>query len=186
MPGNLGGQALAEIIFGKYNPSGKLPMSIPRSTGQIPTYYNSKPSNYFHKYIETSSSALYDFGFGLSYTSFKIENIKLGKTTIAKTEKVKISCTITNTGNMDGDEVIQVYVKDEVASVTRPIKELKAFKRISVKAGATKSIEFELTPKDFEFLDINMKPVVEAGDFTIMVGNSSNDKDLQKVKLAIK
>jgi beta-glucosidase len=185
-PGNLGGQALAEIIFGKINPSGKLPMSIPRSTGQIPTYYNYKPSNYFHKYIETTSSALYDFGFGLSYTTFKFSDVKLSKTTISKSEKVKLSCTVTNTGTMDGDEVVQVYVRDEVSSVTRPVKELKAFQRIHVKKGEITAVEFELAPKDFEFLDMNMKPVVEAGEFTIMVGNSSNDKDQTKVKLTIK
>jgi beta-glucosidase len=185
-PGNLGGQALAEIIFGKINPSGKLPMSIPRSTGQIPTYYNYKPSNYFHKYIETTSSALYDFGFGLSYTTFKFSQVNLSKNTIAKNEKVKLSCTVTNTGTMDGDEVVQVYVRDELSSVTRPVKELKAFQRIHVKKGETTAVEFELAPKDFEFLDMNMKPVVEAGEFTIMVGNSSNDKDLTKVKLTIK
>jgi beta-glucosidase len=185
-PGNLGGQALAEIIFGKYNPGGKLAISIPRSTGQIPTYYNYKPSNYFHKYIETTSSALYDFGFGLSYTTFKISDVKLSKTTIAKNEKLKVSCTVTNTGNWDGDELVQVYVSDEVSSVTRPVKELKAFQRIKLKKGETKTAELELTPKDFEFLDINMKPTVESGEFSIMVGNSSNDKDLQKVKLIIK
>lgn len=185
-PGNMGGQALAEIIFGKYNPDGKLPMSIPKSTGQIPTYYNRKPSNYFHVYIETQSSALYDFGFGMSYTSFNIGDVKLSKSTIAKTEKVKVSCSVTNNGNMDGAEVVQVYVRDEVSSVTRPIKELKAFQKVFVKKGETKTVELELVPKDFEFLDLNMKPVVEAGDFTIMMGNSSNDKDLQKVKLVIK
>jgi beta-glucosidase len=185
-PGNLGGKALAEIIFGKVNPSGKLPMSIPRSTGQIPTYYNAKPSNYFHKYIETTSSALYDFGFGLSYTIFKYDNILLSKTTIGKNEKVNISFTVTNTGSQDGADVAQIYVRDELSSVTRPIKELKAFQRVSLKAGETKTVTLELVPKDFEFLDINMKPVIEAGDFTIMVGNSSNDKDLQKVILAIK
>lgn len=185
-PGDFGGQAIAEIIFGKVNPSGKLPISIPRSTGQIPTYYNAKPSNYFHKYILTQSRALYDFGFGLSYTTFKIDNIKLSKPTIAKIESVKVTCTVTNTGNMDGDEVVQLYVRDEVSSVTRPIKELKGFQRVSLKQGETKTVEFTLIPKSFEFLDINMKPVVEAGDFTIMVGNSSNDKDLQKVNLTIK
>jgi beta-glucosidase len=185
-PGNLGGKALAEIIYGKVNPSGKLPMSIPRSTGQIPTYYNVKPSNYFHKYIETTSSPLYDFGFGLSYTSFKYDNIKLSKTTIGKNEKVKISFTISNTGTRDGDDVAQLYIRDEVSSITRPIKELKAFERVSLKAGQTKTVTFEITPKDLEFLDINMKPVVEAGDFILMIGNSSNDKDLQKIKLTVK
>jgi beta-glucosidase len=185
-PGNLGGKALAEIIYGKVNPSGKLPMSIPRSTGQIPTYYNSKPSNYFHKYIETQSSALYDFGFGLSYTTFKYDNISLTKNSIGKNEKVKVSFKVTNTGNREGTDVAQLYIRDEVSSVTRPIKELKAFERVSLKAGETKTVTFEITPKDLEFLDVNMKPVVEAGDFTIMIGNSSNDKDLKSVKLMVR
>jgi len=185
-PGNLGGTAIGEILFGKVNPSGKLPMSIPRSTGQIPTYYNSKPSNYFHKYIETNSSALYDFGFGMSYTTFKYDNVKLSKSTISKTENFTVSCTVTNTGNMDGEDVVQLYINDKVSSVTRPIKELKGFKRISLKKGESKTVEFVVTPKDLEFLDIDMKPVVEAGDFEIMVGNSSNDKDLKKIAITVK
>lgn len=185
-PGNLGGKALGEIIFGKTNPSGKLPISIPRSTGQIPTYYNYKPSNYFHKYIETQSSALYEFGFGLSYSTFNISDIKLAKNVITKTEKAKISCKLTNTGNMNGDEVIQIYVRDEISSITRPVKELKAYKRISLIKGETKQVDFELSPSDFEFLDKNMKSVIESGQFTIMVGNSSSDKILQSIKLEIK
>lgn len=185
-PGNLGGKALGEILFGKINPSGKLPISIPRSTGQIPTYYNYKPSNYFHKYIETQSSALYEFGFGLSYSTFNISDLKLAKNVITKTEKAKISCKLTNTGNMNGDEVIQIYVRDEISSVTRPVKELKAYKRISLNKGETKQVDFELPPSDFQFLDKNMKAVIESGQFTIMVGNSSSDKSLQSIKLEIK
>lgn len=185
-PGSLGGQALAEIIYGEVNPSGKLCISIPRSTGQVPTYYNVKPSNYFHKYIETKSSASYDFGFGLSYTSFNIFDVKLSKKIISKNENVKVYCSLSNIGQFDGDEVVQVYVRDEVSSVTRPIKELKSFQRVHVKKGATQTIEFDLTSKDFEFLDLNMNPVVEPGEFTILVGNSSNDKDLVSVKLYIK
>jgi beta-glucosidase len=185
-PGNFGGKALAEIIYGKISPSGKLPMSIPRSTGQIPTYYNYKPSNYFHKYIMTQSSALYEFGFGLSYTQFRISDVRLSKSAILSSEGVKVSCAISNTGNMDGDEVVQLYIRDEVGSVTRPVKELKAFQRVSLKAGERRNLEFVLSPKDFEFLDQDMKPVVEAGDFTIMIGTSSRDIDLQKIKLHIK
>lgn len=185
-PGNLGGTAIGEILFGKINPSGKLPMSIPRSVGQIPTYYNIKPSNYFHKYIETTSGALYDFGFGMSYTTFKYDDVKLSKSTINKTENFTVSCTVTNTGNVEGNDVVQLYINDKVSSVTRPIKELKGFKRISLKKGESRTVEFVVTPKDLEFLDIDMKPVVEAGDFKIMVGNSSNDKDLKKVTLTVK
>lgn len=184
-PGNMGGQALAEILFGKINPSGKLPMSIPRSTGQVPTYYNYKPSNYFHKYIETKSSALYDFGFGLSYTSFRIDNLKLSKSTIQKNEVVKASCTVTNTGETDGEEVVQLYIRDNVSSITRPVKELKGFKKIALKKGETTTVVLDIAPKDLEFLDLNMKPTIEAGQFTIMIGNSSNDKHLQKLTLTV-
>jgi len=184
-PGNKGGQALAEIIFGKVNPSGKLPVSIPRSTGQVPTYYNYKPSNYFHKYIETQSSALYPFGFGLSYTTFSIDGIKLSKNRISMGEKVRVSCLVTNKGDRDGEEVVQVYIRDEVSSVTRPVKELKAFEKVSLKKGESRELSIELTPEDFQLLDIHMKPVVEKGDFLIMVGNSSDDKDLKKVRLTI-
>ncbi len=185
-PGALGGRAVAEILFGKVNPSGKLPISIPRSTGQIPTYYNAKPSNYFHKYIQTQSSALYDFGFGLSYTKFKYDNVTLSKNTIAKNENVNISFSVTNTGGVAGDDVAQLYIRDDVSSVTRPIKELKAFERVSLNAGESKKVSFTIQPKDLAFLDINMKTVVEAGSFTLMIGNSSNDQDLQKVKLTVK
>lgn len=185
-PGNMGGQALGEIIFGKINPSGKLPISIPRSIGQVPTFYNVKPSNYFHKYIMTSSSALFDFGFGLSYSTFNYSNLSLSSAVINKTDKVIVSCNVTNEGSMDGDEIVQLYIRDEVSSVTRPIKELKKFRRVNLHAGETKKVEMELSPKDFEFLDLNMKPIIEPGDFSIMVGGSSMDKDLKIIKLKIK
>lgn len=185
-PGNMGGLALANIIYGKINPSGKLPISIPRSTGQIPVYYNIKPSNYFHKYIETHTAPLYEFGYGLSYTDFKIDKLTLSKKEIKAGESVEISCTVTNIGKMDGDEVVQLYVRDDISSITRPLKELKAFQRVSVKKGETNQVKFILQPKDFEFLNAEMKPVIEKGNFTIMIGNSSADSNLQKLNLLVK
>lgn len=184
-PGNKGGQALAEIIFGKINPSGKLPISIPRSTGQIPTYYNYKPSNFFHKYIETQSGALYDFGFGLSYSTFKFDNLNLSNSKIKKSDSVIVNCTVANVGNEDGEEVVQLYIRDEVSLVTRPVKELKAFKRIAVKSKSTEMVSLVLHPEDFQFLDIDMNKVIESGEYTIMVGNSSNDNNLIRTKLII-
>lgn len=184
-PGSMGGIALAEILFGKVNPSGKLPISIPRSTGQIPTYYNHKPSNYFHKYIETKSSPLYEFGFGLSYTQFSIDTIWSSKNKLKKDESVTIYCKLTNKGSMAGDEVVQVYVRDEVSTITRPVKELRAFQRIHITAGETRNVSFVLNKEDFSLLDANMHSVVEAGEFTVSVGNSSAEPNLKKIKLTI-
>lgn len=185
-PGNMGGLALANIIFGKINPSGKLPISIPRSTGQIPVYYNIKPSNYFHKYIETQSAPLYEFGYGLSYTQFKIDGLTSSKKEINIGESVEISCSISNIGSMDGEEVVQLYIRDDFSSITRPLKELKAFQRVSVKRGENQLVKFMLHPRDFEFLNTDMKPVIEKGSFTIMVGSSSADNNLQKLTLLVK
>ncbi len=177
-PGNAGGKALGEIIFGKVNPSGKLTMSIPRNIGQIPTYYNMKASNYFHKYIMTESGSPYPFGYGLSYTNFKFSDLKLSSDTIESGASVNISVKVSNDGRMAGDEVVQVYIRDIVSSVTRPIKELKAFKRISLKEGESKTVEFTISPEDFKFYDKDMNWILESGDFSIMVGSSSRDNDL--------
>lgn len=185
-PGNLGGKALAEILFGKVNPSAKLTITIPRSTGQIPTYYNMKPSNYFHKYIQTKSEALYHFGYGLSYTKYTYSDLKLSASQIDKMDGVSVSINVRNTGDKDGDEIVQLYINDVVSQVTRPIKELKAFKRISLKAGESKTVTFQLTAEDFKHFDLNMKWITEPGDFKIMVGGSSRDMDLLTTTLNIK
>ena len=163
------GHAVAEVLFGDFNPSGKLPISIPRSAGHLPTYYNYKPSAR-RGYLFDDVSPLYAFGYGLSYTTFSIENVRLAKS---------------NTGTRAGSEVVQMYIRDLVSSATRPIKELKGFRKICLEPGETKSVALEITPEQLAFFDIHMKFVVEPGEFEIMVGNSSRDCDLKKVILSV-
>ncbi len=178
------GNALADVLFGSYNPSGKLPISIPRSVGHLPCYYNYKPSAR-RGYLFDDTSALYPFGYGLSYTSFEISDIKLSNEEIGTEETTKLSCSIQNIGDINGAEVIQLYIRDCVSSVTRPVKELKGFQKIELAAGEKKSVIFEIEPKHLAFYDINMDFVVEPGDFEIMVGTSSLDQDLQKLILSV-
>ena len=185
-PGSLGGQAVAEIIFGQVNPSGKLPLTIARDVGQLRMIYNHKPSAYFHKYAFEKIEPLYPFGFGLSFTNFEYSKPKLSSTMINSNEIVSVTVSVTNTGNYDGDEVVQMYIRDQVSSVTRPVKELKGYKRIFLKKGETKEVFFDIDKSTLAFYDINMKYCVEPGDFTIMVGSSSDDRDLKSTKLTVK
>lgn len=178
------GNAVAEVLFGDYNPSGKLPITIPRSVGHIPAYYNHKPSAR-RGYLFDDVSPLFAFGFGLNYTTFEIDEIHLVKPVIKPDETTQLHLKITNTGKFDGDEVVQMYIHDMHSSVTRPVKELKGFKRIHLKAGKTKSVSFEIKPELLSFYDINMEYRVEAGDFEIMVGSSSRDEDLLKTILKV-
>lgn len=182
--GQESGEAVADILFGKYNPGAKLPISFPRSAGHIPAYYNHKPSarrGYFNEDV----SPLYPFGYGLSYTTFEMKNLRLGKETISSDEPVKVFIDVTNTGTRRGDEVVQLYIRDELSTVTRPVKELKDFARITLEAGETTTVELEITPEKLKFYDIHMDYIVEPGEFTVMVGNSSADQDLQEVKLLV-
>ena len=183
--GQESGKAIANVIFGDYNPGGKLPMSIPRSAGHVPCYYNFKPSAR-RGYLGDEVSPLYPFGFGLSYTAFSIENLSIEKSLIERSESVKVSVDVTNIGKVLGDEVVQLYIRDMFSSVTRPVKELKGFQRITLKPGETKKVEFEITPESLSFTNVDKKFVVEPGDFEIMVGNSSRDEDLIKIKLQVK
>lgn len=185
-PGNFGGQAIAEILYGQVNPSGKLPISIPRSVGQIQTIYNHKPSQYFHKYTFEKSGPLYEFGYGLSYTRFEYSDLKIANNQITADGKTTVSITVKNTGGMDGEEVVQLYINDNYSSVTRPVKELKNYRRIYLKKGESKTLTFEIRPEHLAFYDADMNYGVEAGEFTIMVGSSSRDKDLQTVQLTVK
>lgn len=180
--GQESGTAIAKVLFGEYNPGGKLPISFPRSVGHIPCYYNHKPFDR-RGYLNDDISPLYPFGYGLSYTTFTLDQPQLDKATIEKGAKVKVSVSVTNTGKTLGDEVIQLYIRDQVSSITRPVKELKAFKRVTLLPGAQKTITFELSPDDFAFWTINKRFEVETGRFTIMVGNSSTN--LQSVELNI-
>lgn len=184
-PGNLGGQAVAEILFGDVNPSGKLPLTVPRSVGQLRMIYNHKPSAYFHKYADEKKTPLYPFGYGLSYTNYKYSKPLLSDNTLTKENTILVTTEITNSGEVDGEEVAQLYIRDNVSSVTRPVKELKGYQRVFLKAGETKTVEFTLGAESLAFYDIDMNYVVEPGTFTIMTGSSSNNKDLKKTILTI-
>lgn len=185
-PGSEGGLAVAEIIAGQVNPSAKLPVSMPYSSGQIQMIYNHKPSQYFHKYKDGPSKPLYPFGYGLSYTDFTISEPVLDKTVAGTTDTVKVTATVTNIGSREGSEVVQLYIRDDISTVTRPVKELKDFVRVSLKPGESRTVEFDITPDKLAFFDRNMKYSVEPGDFTVMVGSSSLDKDLKTTCLTIK
>lgn len=184
-PGTSGGQALAEILYGEVNPSGKLPITIPRHAGQILCVYNHKWTNNWFPYATGDSSPLYEFGYGLSYTTYDYDNLKLSKETISADESVEVTIDITNSGDMAGDEIVQLYIRDEFSSATRPVKEMKGYSRVSLKAGETKSVTFTLTPKMLSYYNADMEYGVEKGTFMIMVGSSSRDQDLQKVRLLV-
>jgi beta-glucosidase len=178
-PGSFGGQAVAEILFGEVNPEGKLPVTIPRHAGQIQTYYNHKFTSKWFKYATGNSNPLFEFGYGLSYTSFDISSISLSAKEMQKNGNIKASVEITNTGKMAGSEVVQLYIRDCYSSVVRPLKELKAYQKIFLQPGEKKQVTFEITEKELKFYDLNMQPVVEKGDFEVMIGNSSRDSDLK-------
>ena len=177
------GTAAADIIFGDVNPSGKLTITFPKSAGQLPMFYNHKPSAQWQDYISQDVKPLFHFGYGLSYTKFRYGKPVLKKTTIKKGEATRVSVDVTNEGKVTGDEIVQLYIRDVVSSVTRPVKELKGFARMSLKPGETKKITFDITPEKLAFHNIDMKYVVEPGDFEIMTGSSSRDEDLQKTIL---
>lgn len=185
-PGALGGQALAEIIFGEVNPSGKLPITIPRSVGHLQAIYNHKPSTYARRYVDAPTKNLFEFGDGLSYTQFTYSQPILSTSRIAENESARLSVTVTNSGDRDGDEVVQLYIRDNFSRVTRPVKELKGFQRIHLKAKQNREIIFDITPDTLAYYDLNMEWRVEPGDFTIMVGSSSRKRDLQTVTLTVK
>ena len=175
-PGQEGGYAIADVLFGDYNPAGRLPVSVPRSVGQIPVYYNKKaPCN--HDYVEQAASPLYTFGYGLSYTTFEYSDLQVMRKSPCYFE---VSFKVKNTGSYDGEEVAQLYLRDEYASVVQPLRQLKCFERFFLKRGEEKEIFFTLTEKDLSIIDRNMKRVVETGDFRLMIGASSDDIRLTK------
>jgi beta-glucosidase len=181
--GTEAGNAIVDTLFGDANPGGKLPVSFPRSVGQIPIYYNHKrtgrprldTNKYTSKYLDISNSPLYPFGYGLSYTHFQLRDLKLDKLRIRPTESVKVSIDVINQGRVAGDEVVQLYIHDIAASVTRPVRELRGFKRISLTPKQRETVEFTLTPRDFEFLGRELKPMLEPGEFQVIVGTSSDN-----------
>ncbi|MFC3858566.1 beta-glucosidase BglX [Chitinophaga sp. GCM10012297] len=181
--GTEAGNAIADVLFGDYNPSGKLTMTFPRNTGQIPIYYNHKntgrpldPKNkYTSKYLDVSNEPLYPFGYGLSYTKFVYGDVRISKNTIRANDKLQVTVTVTNQGNYDGEEVVQLYIRDVTASVNRPLKELKGFQKIFLKKGAKQDVTFTITTDDLKFYDRDMQYTWEPGEFRVMVGPNSRD-----------
>ena len=178
------GRAVADVLFGDTNPGGKLPISIPRSVGHLPVFYNHKPSAR-RGYLWDDVSPLFPFGFGLSYTSFNLQNLRLVEKRITRKASTHVLVEVTNTGKRAGSEVVQMYIRDRISSVTRPVKELKGFQKVWLEPGEATTVSLEITPASLAFYDVNMKYGVEPGEFEILVGNSSRDPDLQKVVLTV-
>ena len=184
-PGQMGGTAIAEILTGAVNPSGKLPVTIPRNVGQIQCVYNHKHSQYSRHFALAEQGPLYPFGLGLSYTTFEYGEPQLSKSVIGPDESVELSVELKNTGDRDGAEAAQLYIRDEYGSVTRPVKELKAVQKPFLKAGESTRLVFEITPEMLACWGAAEKWAVEPGDFTLMVGSSSADEDLKTISLTI-
>jgi beta-glucosidase len=179
-PGSFGGQAVAEIIFGEVNPSGKMPLTVARSVGHLQMIYNHKPSYHRKKYAFESVDPLYVFGHGLSYSNFTYSDLKIVQEGKTKDVAIQLSVNLSNASEVDGEEVVQVYFRDEYSAITRPVKELVAYKRVFVEAGESVSVEFSIPLEALAYFNAEMKTVVETGDFTFMVGGSSSDDTLVK------
>ena len=172
---------MADVLFGDANPSGKLPVTIPRTVGQVPLYYNHKNTGrppvanqkYTSKYIDVPWTPLYPFGHGLSYTTFAYRNLRLSAPTMRPSDTLIVSVNVTNTGDRAGDEIVQLYIRDEVGTLTRPVKELRGFRRITLQPGETQSVSFPLGSKDLAFHDTALDLVVEPGFFRVYAGSSS-------------
>ena len=179
------GVGVADVLFGDFNPAGKLAVTFPRSVGQLPAYYNRKPTTR-RGYLFTSKEPLFPFGYGLSYTTFDYANLKLSPAQIRPEDQTTVTVTVSNTGKRAGDEIVQLYVRDLVSSVTRPVMELKDFRRVSLAPGESKTVEFIITPDKLSFLNLNMQSVVEPGWFDIMVGTSSSKYQTGKLEVVAK
>jgi beta-glucosidase len=182
MCGEEGGNAVADVLFGDYNPSGRLPITVPRHSGQLPVYYNYRPSKeywikhgYGKAYEDISALPLFEFGFGLSYTSFEYSNLLITPNEIGPAGEISVSVDVKNIGKRDGSEVVQLYIDDVISSLSTPVKELKGFEKLQLAVGEKKSVHFKLLPEHLSFLDRNLEPIVEPGTFVVMVGSSSED-----------
>jgi len=193
--GSEAGSAIADVLFGDVNPSGKLSTTFPQNVGQVPLYYNHKNTGrplpdgkWFQKfrsnYLDVSNDPLYPFGYGLSYTTFTYGDVKVSSNTLKGNQALNASVTVTNSGDKEGKEVVQLYIHDVVGSSTRPVKELKGFQKIELKAGETKTVTFKITPEDLKFYNYDLKYDWEAGDFEIMIGGNSRDVKSVKVNWA--
>ncbi|NJM15423.1 MAG: hypothetical protein HC896_08645 [Bacteroidales bacterium] len=183
MPGTTGGDAVAEILFGQFNPCGKLPVTFPMHEGQVPIYYDyhqsshdfNGPGRYIAKHLDVPHEPLFPFGFGLSYTTYSYDSIALSDTVMQVQGSIKATVKVTNTGNYEGTETVQMYIRDKVCSVTRPVKQLKGFKLLTLKPGETKEAVFEITKDELMFLDAELKKSVEPGEFRLFIGPNSAD-----------
>ena len=181
MCGEEGGNAIADVLFGDYNPGGKLPVTFPRHSGQLPVYYNHMPSKEYwikdvkRNYVDMSSLPLYPFGFGLSYTSFEYSNLQITPKETGPAGEIYVSADVKNTGKREGSEVVQFYFDDVISSMSTPVKELAGFEKVNLAAGEKKTVKFRLTPEQLAFLDKDLEWVVEPGIFKVMVGSSSAD-----------
>jgi beta-glucosidase len=174
-PGEEGGHAAADALFGDDNPAGRLPITFPIAEGQVPLSYNHKPTGRGDDYLDLSGQPLFPFGFGLSYTTFAYSGLRIEPAEVAATGKAIVRCAVKNTGTRAGDEVVQLYVRDILASVARPVMELRGFTRVHLEAGEQREVTFELGPEHLRMLDRDMRWIVEPGSFRIMVGTSSKD-----------
>ena len=177
--GELSGPATVDVLTGKVNPSGKLPVSFPRNSGQIPIYYNHKRSTSGRTYVDGSSKPLFAFGHGLSYSNFQYVDLKIAQAEISKDQNQKVSCMVKNVSDRKGTEVVQLYITDSFSSVTTPIMQLRGFKRVELDAGEEKEVEFVLLPDDLALWNTEMKRVVEPGEFKVKVGAASDDIRLE-------
>ena len=185
-PGCMGGLAVAEVLAGEVNPSGKLPMSFPKHVGQQMVNYNRKLSSLWAGYVEGDNQPLWEFGYGLSYTTFAYDALTVDKTSVRAGDVLKVSVDVVNTGDRAGEEVVQLYIHDLYSTVTRPIKELRDFRRIALAPGERKRVEFSLPVERLGALDENMRFAVEAGDYEIIAGSSSADRNLLKTTVTVK
>jgi beta-glucosidase len=183
--GQESGRAVADVLFGDFNPGGKLPITFPRSAGHLPAFYNYKPTAR-RGYLFDDVSPLYPFGYGLSYTSFEIGGLRLAKKSMGRGETTRVRARLTNTGTRAGSEVVQMYIRDRFSSVTRPLKELKGFRRVFLEPGESAAVTFDVGPEQLAFYNTQMKRVVEPGEFEILVGNSSCDTDLETLVLTVR
>jgi beta-glucosidase len=180
-PGELGGEAVADVLFGDYNPSGRLAITFPRHSGQLPAYYNYKPSKAYwilgekRGYADMPATPLYPFGYGLSYTNFDYSNLRIEPAEIHPAGNARVSVDVKNAGDREGADVVQLYIHEAFTPVATPVKQLRGFDRVSLKPGETKTVTFTITPEDLQLLDTNMDWVVVPGDFEIMVGKSSEE-----------
>ncbi|MEP7254129.1 MAG: glycoside hydrolase family 3 C-terminal domain-containing protein, partial [Ferruginibacter sp.] len=189
--GTEAGNAISDVLAGNYNPSGKLTVSFPDNVGQIPVYYNHKNTGrpykgdvlfkYASRYLDVSNDPLYPFGYGLSYTSFSYSDITINTPSLKGDQTLTASVKVTNTGTVNGKETVQLYIRDVVGSVTRPIKELKGFQKINLAAGETKTVLFSITTNDLKFYNYDLKYDWEPGEFQIMIGGNSKDVKMAKV-----